>query len=147
RTWTVNPSFESGLASWTPQGFSSGDGIVTTPVRDGAHALELIGSGRQNVSQTLAVGGGAGGRFLLSGWSRASGTRSGGGTIGMILGFRNTDHTTSWATVAFPRSPHPYSYTEAFVVAPKRYSRIDLYVAFYDQSGWATFDAIRFARA
>lgn len=147
KTWTLNPSFESGLAKWTPQGFSNGDGIVTTSVRDAANALELIGSGKQNVSQVLSVGGGAGGRFLVSAFNRASATRSSGGPIELIVGFRNTDHTTSWTTIAFPRGAHPYSYLEALVTAPKRYSRIDVYAAFYDQSGWTTFDDVRLSRA
>ena len=147
KTWTLNPSFESGLANWTPQGFSSGDGIIQSTVRDAANALELVGSGKQNVSQVLSVGGGAGGRFLVSTFNRASGTKSSGGTIGLIVGFRNTDGTTTWTTIAFPRTAHAYSYIESVVTAPKRYSRIDVYAVFYDQTGWTTFDDVRLSRA
>jgi SpoIID/LytB domain protein len=147
RTWTVNPSFESDLANWTPTGFSSDDGVVTSYHRDGAKGLLMLGSGKLNVVQSLSVNGGAGGRFLISGWSRTSGTSSSGGAIGLLAGFRNTDGTTSWVTIEMSKTGHQFAYTEELVTAPKNYTRIDVYAVFYDQTGWGVFDGVRIARA
>ena len=62
----------------------------------------------------------------------------------ITLVFRNTDGSTSAVYVPFDRSPHPWTYTERLAVAPKRFSSVDAYVTFYDETGSAVFDAIRF---
>lgn len=142
RTFSANPSFESGLNGWSPHGLGSGDGVWSRAVGEGNLALRFTGSGRQSVSQSVATSGRAGGRLILSGWSRLSGTSTSGGTIALLAGFRNTDGSTSWVTVPFAKAPHQWSYTEALAVSPKAFSRVDLYVTFYDQTGWGAFDGV-----
>ncbi len=142
RNFTANPSFENGLGSWSSHGFASGDGVWSRAAGEGSLSMRLAGSGRQSVSQSVAKSGGAGGRLILSGWSRLSDTSTSRGTVGLLAGFRNTDGSTSWVTVPFAKAPHQWAYTEAVVVAPKRYSRVDVFVTFYDQSGWGAFDGV-----
>lgn len=143
RTWVNNPSFESGLTGWSPYaGFSSGDGLVTSPVRDGGSALRLTGAGRQGVIQRLSMTGSAGRRLAVGGWNRTSGVRSAGGPIQILVTFRNSDGTASSAAVAFARNNHGWTYAERVVVAPKRFTAVDVYALFYDQTGTAYFDAI-----
>lgn len=147
KTWTANPSFENGLTGWSSYGFGSGDGVVSAVVREGAGALALTGAGRQGVLQQLSVAGNAGARYVVSGWNRAAGTSGGGGMIGLTVAFRNTDGTTSWVAVPFARTPHEWTYREQVVAAQRRFSRVDVYVVFYDQTGSGTFDGIRLRRA
>jgi SpoIID/LytB domain protein len=146
RTWTTNPSFEAGLAGWSPYGFRSGDGIVHANTVDGASALVLSGGGRQNARQRVTLSGGAGKRLVVSTWSRTVGTRS-SGRVEIMLTFRNTDGTSTNVIVPLARSPHPWTYLERAVAAPKRFSAIDAYAIFYDQTGTAYFDVVQIRNA
>ena len=147
RTWTTNPSFEAGLAGWSPYGFRSGDGIVHANTVDGASALVLAGGGRQNARQRVTLSGGAGKRLVVSTWSRTVGTRSSSGRIEIMLTFRNADGTSTNVIVPIARSPHPWTYLERAVAAPKRFSAIDAYAIFYDETGTAYFDAVQIRNA
>lgn len=145
RTLTSNASFESGLTSWGTGGFTADDGIVSS-ARDGAAGLRLYGAGKPRVRQTLATGGGAGTRFVVSGWNRSVGTSTRGGLVGFIVVLWNSDGTRTTTDLSFSGSPHPWTYREWAVTAPKRFSRIDLYSVFYDQRGGTYFDSVRLAR-
>jgi hypothetical protein len=146
RSWTTNPSFEAGLSGWSPYGFSSGDGIVHANTVDGASALVLAGGGRQNARQRVTLSGGAGKRLVVSTWSRTVGTRS-GGRIEIMLTFRNADGTSTNVVVPVSRSPHPWTYLERPVTAPKSFTAIDAYALFYDETGTAYFDVVQIRNA
>ena len=143
RTWTMNPSFESGLDPWSSYGFSSGDGVTSAAAREGARSLALGGGGMQNVVQHVRLAGGRGSRVIASGWSQMSGTSASRGRVDITLVFRNRDGTSSPVYLNFNKAPHTWGYTEGSAVAPKAFSTVDVYVTFYDETGSAVFDGIR----
>jgi SpoIID/LytB domain protein len=147
RTWIDDSSFEEGAPSWRSYGWTSGDGIGTAVAREGARSLSLAGAGKQGYVQSNDFTGRAGRRFIVSGWTRSAGTSVSGGTVGFIIVIRNTDGTKSGFTVGASKAAHPWSYSEALIVAPKAFTRIDLYAVFYDQTGSANFDGVRLRNA
>lgn len=147
RTWVDNGSFESGLRSWTPFGFGDADGPIATVTREGGQGLRLTGGARRGVVQQVTVRGSKGARFVASAWNRNNATTPDRGTIGLIVGFRNADGTTSWVSVPFDRAPHGWVFTERALSAPKPFSRVDVYAVSYNQTGSAYFDGIRFRSA
>jgi len=142
RSWITNPSFETGYPGWAWNGFGPGDGLTDHDPAEGTIAIVLTGSGHQNVVQQVGVASGAGYRLLVSAWNRNASTSASGGTIGLTLAFRNTDGSTTWQTVSFPKTAHGWRYIEAVVTATRSFSRVDIYVTGNDQPGWAVFDAV-----
>jgi len=147
RSWDLNSSSEDGLSSWVARGAGTGSGTTTATARDGAVSLELTASSKAWAVQSVAFGGRAGQRFVLSGWISTSGTSTSGGLIGYIAVLRNTDGTSTSVAVPTATSSHPWSYGEATLVATKAFSRVDVYAAFYGQTGKAFFDAPRLRSA
>ena len=142
RTWTVNPSFESGMAAWKGVHFGAGDGVVSGIMRDGTHSLELTGGGYQVAEQTLNISGKAGHSFVLSGWNRAAGTSANGGRIDVTLRIQNADGTVTWFTVPFARGPHGWTYAEGAVTVTKAFTNVMVQAVLSDQTGSAYFDGI-----
>jgi len=142
RTWTGNPGFESGLAAWTGVHLGTGDGVVTSPVAEGAHALALTGSEYQVVQQNLGLAGGSGRTFVLSGWNRTSGTSAGGGRIDVTLRIGNADGTVTWFTVPFARAPHGWVYAEGAITTTKAFTSVIVQAVMSGQTGAAYFDRI-----
>jgi hypothetical protein len=141
----ANPSFETSTSSWSAYGTYgvSGDGVTTQLQREGRRALHLGGDGTQKgLRQHLSSSGAAGDTFILGGWNAATGTSASGGVVGFIIGIRNTDGTTSWATISFARREHDWTYAEQRVRAAKAYGSIDVYTVLYDQTGDAWFDGV-----
>jgi stage II sporulation protein D len=147
RSWTHNASFESGLTGWSGYGLGSGDGTSQVTARDGATSLRLTGNARTGLVQSVAFGGRAGQRFVLSGWIRTSSTSASGGSIAYVAVFRNTDGSSTWFTLPTIKGTHPWLYGETLLVAPKPFSALGVYAIFYDQSGSAYFDGIRIRSA
>ncbi|MFA5891128.1 MAG: SpoIID/LytB domain-containing protein [Actinomycetota bacterium] len=145
-SWSRNPFFERGLDSWTGRDLADGDGPVSTLFRDGGRSLRLSGGSRRGVVQGVPVAGSARRRFVVSAWSRSAGTSS-QGFVGLIIAFRNRDGSTGWQRIPFAREPHDWTFVEKTVTAPNSFKRIDIYGAFYDQTGYTNFDGIRLRSA
>lgn len=139
----TNGSFEAGWSEWRGSGVKPGDGPAVGTVRAGSRSMHLAAGGRKVVVQSLSVAGGAGRRFVVSGWARTSATSAGGGPVGVNLALHNADGTISWNLVEFARGPHDWAYAERVVTAPKQFVRAELYALFYDQTGHVYFDALR----
>jgi hypothetical protein len=143
RDFGSNPSFEGTLSPWSTYAFETGDGLVTSTVRDGAGALALTPGGRKGVREYIARSGPAGARYIVSGWNKTVGTSTTGGSISLLVQFINHDGTTTYRSLLFPMTPHDWAYGEAAVVAAKPFDRLIVYATSYDQTGTAWFDAIR----
>jgi hypothetical protein len=63
--------------------------------------------------------------------------------VAVLVQFVNTDGTTTYRALQFSRAPHDWTYGEAVVAAAKPFSRVVLYVVFYDQTGTTWLDGIR----
>jgi hypothetical protein len=137
-----NPSFEGSLSPWSTYGFGAGDGFQSATVRDGVGALALSPGGNKGVRGYIARSGAAGARFLVSAWSKTSGTSSTGGPIDLLVQFVNHDGTTTYRSFAFATSSHDWTYGEAVVAAAKQFDRIVLFAISYGQSGTAWFDGV-----
>jgi SpoIID/LytB domain protein len=145
-SFAANPGFESDLASWSPFGFGdAGDGIMTSPVRDGAKALKLSGSGRQGVLQSIALSSVAGRKLLVSTIAKNTGTSTSGGAITIVVAFRNRDGSTSRYYAHLPKAPNDWTFLERIFTAPKAFSSVDVYLMVIDQPGSVIFDALRVA--
>ncbi|MBI4729490.1 MAG: SpoIID/LytB domain-containing protein [Acidobacteria bacterium] len=139
----TNGSFESGQAPWTGFGRHRGDGLSTQDPRLGSRALRLAGGGKPGFVQRVAVSGPAGRRFTLGGWSKTTGSTSGGGAVALTAALRGADGSTSYIQSPFPREPHGWRYAETSFTAPKPFVRMHVYAVFYYQTGEAFFDGVR----
>ncbi|MGZ7030466.1 MAG: hypothetical protein ACXVIJ_00725, partial [Thermoanaerobaculia bacterium] len=146
-SWVHNASFEDGATSWSGYGWDAGDGPNTLTASEEDSSLVLSGAGRIGAVQSMSFGGRAGHRFLVSGWVRTSGTSSSGGSIGYLVVLRNSDGTSTGFLLPSIKGTHPWTYGEKLIVAPKPFTRLDLYVVFYDQPGSAYFDGARIRNA
>ena len=144
RDWGVNPSFEGSLSSWSTYSFTTGDGFVSSPVRDGSGALAITAGGRKGALESIAKTGAAGARFIVSGWSKTTGTSANGGPVSILVKFLNTDGTTTYRSLVFATAPHDWTYQEAVVSAAKQFSKVFVYAISYDQTGSTWFDTVRF---
>lgn len=142
-SFLVNGSFESRAAGWSGAGTGASDGVVSDVVRAGARAMKLAGGASKAVFQTIPASGRAGRRLTVAGWSKTVGSSAAGGPVAVIVGFRNTDGTTSWDAVHFPRAQHDWTYAERTLAPAKPFGSVTLYAAFYAQTGSAYFDALR----
>jgi hypothetical protein len=140
----TNPSFEGSLSSWSTYNFTTGDGLVSSPVRDGNGALSLTSGGRKGALEYVARSGAAGARYVVSGLSKTMGTSASGGPVDILVKFLNTDGTITYRSVVFTTAPHDWTYEEAVVSPAKTFSQVAVYVISYDQTGSAWFDAVRF---
>ena len=146
-TLSDNAGFEAGAAtpsSWSLSGSGARD--TTDPFAgDASLRLQAVTTKSIYGVQSVPVSGGAGSRFLLSGWNRTAGTSSARGRVSLIAAVRNSDGTTSFFLVDFARAPHGWIYGQVPFTAPKAFSRIDLYTQIDVQTGSAWFDEVHLA--
>ncbi|MCA1834720.1 MAG: hypothetical protein LC750_18660, partial [Actinobacteria bacterium] len=136
-----NPGLESGLTGWTPAGFAdTGDGVMSSPVRDGVKALKLTGAGRQSVTQSIALASFAGRKLLVSSITKNAGTSTSGGAVTLAVVFHNKDRSTSRVWLALPKAAHDWLFRETLVTAPKAFTSLDLVALVADQ-GSVLFDS------
>ena len=111
----------------------------------GAASLKLVADQGHSVfgSQTVAGGGPAGARFVVSAWNRTAGTTSNGGPVMVIAAVRNQDGSSSVTPLTFAGSPHGWSYGQNVITTTKPFARIDLYARIDRQTGTAWFDNLR----
>ena len=93
------------------------------------------------ISVTMTPGFGNSSNIVAKG-NRNTLSTSKGGFVGLTLGFRNHDGTTSWQSVPFSRDAHDWTFVERAIEAPKSFRRVDVYALFYGQTGWMAFDGI-----
>ena len=144
-TITTNDGFEDGTAAPTGWALTGAGSRDTTSPLAGAASLKLTGDQTHSVfgTQTLASGGPAGARFVLSGWNRAAGTSATGGPLMIIAAVRNQDGTSSVTPLSFARAAHGWSLGQAVITTTKPYARIDVYARIDRQTGSAWFDNVR----
>jgi SpoIID/LytB domain protein len=141
KSWVQNASFESNLDAWRANNLQAGDGVVSS-AREGARAVRISGGASRNLAQYVPFAGTPGRRFVISGWNMTRGATSAGG-VSLRAVLRNTDGTNTAVSVPFASATHPWSYGEKLVVAPKKFSRVDVYVAMSNGAGFAYFDGVR----
>ncbi|MHB8510970.1 MAG: SpoIID/LytB domain-containing protein [Actinomycetota bacterium] len=139
----TNGSFENGWSQWTQAGsHASSDGPTSSAVKDGSHAMTLVAGGSKSIVQELSLAGGAGRRFVLSGWARTVGTDPNGGAIALSLSLQNLDGTTSTTSLPWSRGAHDWQYVERSITASKPFSHATVSASFDNQTGSVFFDAL-----
>lgn len=143
RNFLANPSFEDSLNSWTSYGFTTGDGLISTVVRDAARSLKLTGEGTQGVVQRIALSSGAGRRLAVSTITKNMSTSTSGGVIALVVAFENADGTTSRIWLPLGEYAHDWTFVERIVTAPKAFRAVSLHLVVNDQPGSVLFDSTR----
>ncbi|MCX7568896.1 DNRLRE domain-containing protein [Tumebacillus sp. DT12] len=138
---------------WTHSGnLSANDSLVQSVSGDdnayaGANSFKLTGEAGKNkfIKQRINLSGVAGERFTLSGWSKQTGADPNGGYYNMQVAINHADGTTDWTNAnAFDKTDTNWQHVAAEVTAQKAFQSVDVYYYYYNQTGAALFDAVRF---
>jgi len=144
-----NPGFEKYTGTlpknWTGGNLTSYDTVTTSYSYEGATSFKFKGSGGTNkyLKHHILLTGNQNNSYTISGWSRADGASPSGGSYALEARVNYTDATTGYFNNSFTKSSHDWEHITATVQPTKAFSSIDIYCLYYNQAGYAYFDAVR----
>jgi len=132
--------------NWSGGNLGAYDTVTTSNFYAGTASFKFQGASGVNkyLKHRVSLSGNQNSSYTVSGWSKAESASSSGGSYALEARVNYTDGTIGYFTNHVTKGTHDWEHIVATVQPVKAFNSIDIYCLYYNQAGYAYFDAIRF---